>query len=355
MEKMSQNTWVMTPSKEIEMKKYVKLIPFIIFVLLAVGCELTQDNKGTLILDMSLEQTIDTAAGISSDSITYKVTGKGPDGAVFTMNTTQKIIIIKDLVAGEWDIIVQALNDEVSIIGEGRGSVVIIPKVKTRLVIVIIFVYPTPEPTPEPSVEPTPEPTAVPTTEPHIICDRGTITYIPLEGGFFGIIGDHGDRYDPINLPPEMRKKCLHVEFTAIVRNNMGSIHMWGIIVEIIHIEVIELIPCFTLIWTEYPDNIPILAENDILPISHKVRLHPCEGTIIKAIDPRIWIDPLDSVYFPPIFSHWEVVKGDPWSFRIVDPDSPVTEVIALACGYAEVVPVYDFPIYVTEQQVLED
>lgn len=36
-----------------------------------------------------------------------------------------------------------------------------------------------------------------------IISETGTVKYIDLEGGFFGIIGDSGKNYDPINLSEE--------------------------------------------------------------------------------------------------------------------------------------------------------
>lgn len=34
----------------------------------------------------------------------------------------------------------------------------------------------------------------------------GVVKHIELEGGFFGIVGDDGQKYDPVNLPAEFKK-----------------------------------------------------------------------------------------------------------------------------------------------------
>ena len=64
----------------------------------------------------------------------------------------------------------------------------------------------------------------------------GTIKYLDLEGGFYGIISDSGQKYKPINLPRKYRKNGLRVAFRAREKKGMVSIHMWGKIVEITHI-----------------------------------------------------------------------------------------------------------------------
>ena len=69
-----------------------------------------------------------------------------------------------------------------------------------------------------------------------IISEIGTVKYIDIEGGFFGIIGDSGKKYDPINLSEEFKKDNLRVSFDAKIREDMVSIHMWGTIVEILEI-----------------------------------------------------------------------------------------------------------------------
>ena len=64
----------------------------------------------------------------------------------------------------------------------------------------------------------------------------GKIQYIDLEGGFYGIISDDGEHYDPINLPLEFQEEDLRVEFKLRILKNQSSFHMWGIVVEVLKI-----------------------------------------------------------------------------------------------------------------------
>jgi hypothetical protein len=66
---------------------------------------------------------------------------------------------------------------------------------------------------------------------------QGTVVKKDLEGGFFAIESDDGRVYDPINLPDRFKKHGLRVNVTAKLRDDMGSIHMVGDIIEIIDIE----------------------------------------------------------------------------------------------------------------------
>jgi len=65
----------------------------------------------------------------------------------------------------------------------------------------------------------------------------GTVTFVELEGGFYGIIGENNEKYDPIDLPAQYQVDGLRVKFTGRIRDDMASIHMWGKIIEIIGIE----------------------------------------------------------------------------------------------------------------------
>jgi hypothetical protein len=66
---------------------------------------------------------------------------------------------------------------------------------------------------------------------------HGTVVYKDVEGGFFAIDGDDGKTYDPINLPDSFKINGLKVNITAKLRNDMGSIHMVGDIIEIVKID----------------------------------------------------------------------------------------------------------------------
>lgn len=71
-----------------------------------------------------------------------------------------------------------------------------------------------------------------------IVQGTGTIIYLSFEGGFYGIMSDEGNGYDPVNLPPEFEFVGLRVEFIGEVLD-LDSIHMWGIIIRIIFIKII--------------------------------------------------------------------------------------------------------------------
>lgn len=68
---------------------------------------------------------------------------------------------------------------------------------------------------------------------------KGTVEHVELEGGFWGVIGDDGKRYDVVNLPKEFQQQGLRVEFVGRLRPGRVSFHMWGVIVEVISIEKI--------------------------------------------------------------------------------------------------------------------
>ncbi len=61
----------------------------------------------------------------------------------------------------------------------------------------------------------------------------GTIRYIDLEGGFYGIETDDGARLDPVNLPADFQKDGLRVRATVERLRDRISVHMWGTLVRI--------------------------------------------------------------------------------------------------------------------------
>jgi len=65
----------------------------------------------------------------------------------------------------------------------------------------------------------------------------GTITYLDLEGGFFGILDESGEHLDPINLSKEFQKDGLKVRFWYEEQKDAIGIHMWGKIIKIKKIE----------------------------------------------------------------------------------------------------------------------
>jgi hypothetical protein len=73
-----------------------------------------------------------------------------------------------------------------------------------------------------------------------MVSGTGTVKFIDLEGGFYGIIGDDGSKYDPINLGLQFKEDGLRIRFEANVRKDVAGIHMWGTIVDITKIEKLE-------------------------------------------------------------------------------------------------------------------
>lgn len=72
------------------------------------------------------------------------------------------------------------------------------------------------------------------------ISGTGTVKFVELEGGFYGIVGDDGKKYDPINLEQTYQEDGLRVRFQAKIRQDISSIHMWGTIIELTKIETLK-------------------------------------------------------------------------------------------------------------------
>ena len=83
------------------------------------------------------------------------------------------------------------------------------------------------------------EPTQ-PAISENTISATGTIRYQDIEGGFWGIIGDDGIKYDPMELDSQFQKEGLRVSFKASPETDMMSTHMWGTIINLSHIEIIK-------------------------------------------------------------------------------------------------------------------
>ncbi|MEI6293275.1 MAG: hypothetical protein WCP36_06310 [Methanomicrobiales archaeon] len=56
----------------------------------------------------------------------------------------------------------------------------------------------------------------------------GTVTWVALEGGFYGIIADDGTQYDPLNLPEKYLQDGLRIRFSAVEEPDVAGFHMWG-------------------------------------------------------------------------------------------------------------------------------
>jgi hypothetical protein len=68
------------------------------------------------------------------------------------------------------------------------------------------------------------------------VTGTGTVTYIDLEGGFYGIVADDGKQYLPQNLDPAFAQDGLSVRFT-LKPVDVATIQQWGEPVEVVSIE----------------------------------------------------------------------------------------------------------------------
>lgn len=60
------------------------------------------------------------------------------------------------------------------------------------------------------------------------ISGTGTVKFINIEGGFYGITADGGINYDPTNLDRGFQQDGLKVAFEGKVRNDLANTHQWG-------------------------------------------------------------------------------------------------------------------------------
>ena len=62
---------------------------------------------------------------------------------------------------------------------------------------------------------------------------KGQIIYKQLEGGFWGIIDQHGKQFRPIHVPDQLKVDGTIVEVSVKPLKDVEDIFMWGEVVEI--------------------------------------------------------------------------------------------------------------------------
>jgi len=62
----------------------------------------------------------------------------------------------------------------------------------------------------------------------------GKVVYQDLSGGFWGIIGDDGKEYRPIEMPNQLKEEGARISIVIIKMPEEVSIFMWGETVKII-------------------------------------------------------------------------------------------------------------------------
>ena len=68
----------------------------------------------------------------------------------------------------------------------------------------------------------------------------GTITFMKIEGGFFGIVTDKGEKLLPINLSKQFQQVGAQVKIQGELITEMMTIQQWGTPFKITKIELIK-------------------------------------------------------------------------------------------------------------------
>ncbi|MFW6288223.1 MAG: fibronectin type III domain-containing protein [Spirochaetota bacterium] len=100
---------------------------FLAGILLLAGCD-TPFEPGSA--TVSLEDTAETEARSivpeqADDPVEYRVSGNGPSGASFTQTVATLPLEVADLAAGEWAILVEALDAAGTVVLEGSTTVLV--------------------------------------------------------------------------------------------------------------------------------------------------------------------------------------------------------------------------------------
>ena len=72
------------------------------------------------------------------------------------------------------------------------------------------------------------------------ISANGTVTYVDLEGGFYGIVTDDGERYLPIGLEDRYRVDGMRLTFSGRVVPDAVTLQQWGTPIEILDIPWVD-------------------------------------------------------------------------------------------------------------------
>jgi hypothetical protein len=66
----------------------------------------------------------------------------------------------------------------------------------------------------------------------------GTIRRVDLEGGFWGLFSDDGQRYDPTgSLPRAAQQEGARVRVIAAKRTGVSTFRMWGTVIDVVSYE----------------------------------------------------------------------------------------------------------------------
>jgi hypothetical protein len=65
---------------------------------------------------------------------------------------------------------------------------------------------------------------------------EGKVAFQPISGGFWGIIGNDGRQWRPVNLPSGLQQEGTAIAATVAPEREQFSIFMWGTAVRIVEL-----------------------------------------------------------------------------------------------------------------------
>ncbi|MCS6967175.1 MAG: hypothetical protein RMJ44_02050 [Cytophagales bacterium] len=68
----------------------------------------------------------------------------------------------------------------------------------------------------------------------------GRVTYQAIATGFWGIVDEQGKKWRMVNPPSALCKEGLHISAEVRVLEEVVSIFMWGLPVEILSFRILE-------------------------------------------------------------------------------------------------------------------
>jgi len=69
------------------------------------------------------------------------------------------------------------------------------------------------------------------------VSGKATIRHVTIEGGFYGLVTDTGERLLPIQMSSEFRQDGLRVRYDGAADDNQISVYQWGALTKLTSIE----------------------------------------------------------------------------------------------------------------------
>ena len=93
---------------------------------------------------------------------------------------------------------------------------------------------------------------------------NGQVTWLDIEGGFYGIITPDGSKYLPVNLPDGYKVDGVTVDVTGIIPDDVMTIQMWGKPIRIQSINPVNKDNPFIQPWYAPDDNMSNYGNENI-------------------------------------------------------------------------------------------